>query len=164
VAHFSFVSFVVISMRQDSHTLRQILEPAVAAMGYELIGVEFHPHRGSALLRLYIDREGGVNVDDCQRVSHQVSGVLDVEDPIPGHYRLEVSSPGLDRPLFTARDFLRFAGHPIRLQLAMPLNGRRKFSGRLIGMRDDNVVLEHEGQELSIPLTAIEKARLIPEF
>ena len=151
-------------MRQDSHTLREILEPVVTAMGYELIGVEFHPHRGSALLRLYIDKEGGVNVDDCQQVSHQVSGVLDVEDPIPGHYRLEVSSPGLDRPLFEARDFVRFAGHPVRVQLTLPLNGRKKFTGRLVGVRADQVVLEHEGQELAIPLTAIEKARLIPEF
>lgn len=151
-------------MRQDSHTLREILEPVVSAMGYELIGVEFHPHRGSALLRLYIDKEGGVNVDDCQQVSHQVSGVLDVEDPIPGHYRLEVSSPGLDRPLFAARDFIRFAWHPVRVQLTLPLNGRRKFTGRLVGVRADQVVLEHEGQELAIPLTAIEKARLIPEF
>ena len=151
-------------MRQDSHTLREILEPVVTAMGYELIGVEFHPHRGSALLRLYIDKEGGVNVNDCQQVSHQVSGVLDIEDPIPGHYRLEVSSPGLDRPLFAARDFIRFAGHPVRVQLTLPLNGRRKFTGRLVGVRADQVVLEHEGQELAIPLTAIEKARLIPEF
>ncbi len=151
-------------MRQDSHTLREILEPVVTAMGYELIGVEFHPHRGSALLRLYIDKEGGVNVDDCQQVSHQVSGVLDVEDPIPGHYRLEVSSPGLDRPLFQAHDFSRFAGHPVRVQLTLPLNGRKKFTGRLVGVRADQVVLEHEGQELAIPLTAIEKARLIPEF
>jgi len=161
MAHFLFA---VVSMRQDSHTLRQILEPVITTMGYELIGVEFHPHRGSALLRLYIDREGGVEVDDCQRVSHQVSGVLDVEDPIPGHYRLEVSSPGLDRPLFETRDFLRFVGHPVRVQLAMPLNGRRKFTGRLVGLRDDKVVLEHEGQELAFPLTAIETARLIPEF
>ena len=161
MAHFLFA---VVGMGQDSHTLRQILEPVVTVMGYELIGVEFHPHRGSALLRLYIDREGGVDVDDCRRVSHQVSGVLDVEDPIHGHYRLEVSSPGLDRPLFEARDFLRFAGRPIRVQLAMPLNGRRKFTGRLVGLRDDKVVLEHEGQELAFPLTAIEKARLIPEF
>ena len=151
-------------MRQDSHTLREILEPVVTAMGYELIGVEFHPHRSSALLRLYIDKEGGVNVDDCQQVSHQVSGMLDVEDPIPGHYRLEVSSPGLDRPLFEACDFSRFAGYPVRVQLTLPLNGRRKFTGRLVGMRADQVVLEHEGQELAIPLTAIEKARLIPEF
>ena len=161
MAHFLFA---VVSMGQDSHTLRQILEPVVTAMGYELIGVEFHPHRGSALLRLYIDKEGGVNVDDCQQVSHQVSGVLDVEDPIPGHYRLEVSSPGLDRPLFQAHDFIRFAGHPVRVQLTLPLNGRRKFTGRLVGVRADQVVLEHEGQELAIPLTAIEKARLIPEF
>ena len=161
MAHFLFA---VVSMRQDSHTLREILEPVVTAMGYELIGVEFHPHRGSALLRLYIDKEGGVDVDDCQQVSHQVSGVLDVEDPIPGHYRLEVSSPGLDRPLFEARDFIRFAGHPVRVQLTLPLNGRRKFSGRLVGVRADQVVLEHEGQELAIPLAAIEKARLIPEF
>ncbi|MFO1430639.1 MAG: ribosome maturation factor RimP [Candidatus Competibacteraceae bacterium] len=151
-------------MRQDSHTLREILEPVVSAMGYELIGVEYHPHRGSALLRLYIDKEGGVNVDDCRQVSHQVSGVLDVEDPIPGHYRLEVSSPGLDRPLFAARDFIRFAGHPVRVQLTLPLNGRRKFTGRLVGVRADQVVLEQEGQELAIPLAAIEKARLIPEF
>ena len=89
-------------MRQDLKTLRRMLAAVVEAMGYELVGVEFHPGHENALLRIYIDSENGIGLDDCQRVSHQVNGVLDVEDPITGRYTLEVSSPGLDRPLFEA--------------------------------------------------------------
>ena len=151
-------------MRQDVYKLREILAPVVAAMGYELVGVELHPRPGNTLLRVYIDKAGGISVDDCQQVSHQVSGVLDVEDPLPGRYTLEVSSPGLDRPLFEAQHFARFAGHRVRVHLAMPLHGRKTLTGRLVGMRGDSVVLEHNGQEVSVLLAGIEKARLIPEF
>ncbi|MCB1794222.1 MAG: ribosome maturation factor RimP, partial [Candidatus Competibacteraceae bacterium] len=97
-------------MRQDFQMLRRIVAATVEAMGYELVGVEFHPRPGNALLRVYIDGENGITLDDCQQVSHQLSGVLDVEDPIAGPYTLEISSPGLDRPLFEAKHFARFAG------------------------------------------------------
>lgn len=151
-------------MRQAPYKLRQILEATVESLGYELVGVEFYPHGANALLRVYIDKESGISVDDCQQVSHQISGVLDVEDPIPGHYTLEVSSPGLDRPLFEAKHFIRFAGCKVHIQLATPLNGRKRFIGLLQGMRGNAVVLESEGKELLMPLEQIEKARLVPEF
>ncbi|MCP5419846.1 MAG: ribosome maturation factor RimP [Gammaproteobacteria bacterium] len=150
-------------MRQDPR-LKQILATAVQAMGCELVGVEYHPHPRNGLLRVYIDTVDGVTLDDCQRVSEQISGVLDVEDPIPGHYTLEVSSPGLDRPLFEAEHFVRFTGHKIRVHLSIPLNGRSNFAGRLLGLRGDDVLLECDGQELSLPLERVEKARLVPEF
>lgn len=135
------------------------------AMGYELVGVEFHTRHVNALLRIYIDSETGVTLDDCQRVSHQVSGVLDVEDPIGGPYTLEVSSPGLDRPLCEARHFTRFAGSEVRVQLKELLEGRRKLVGRLIGMQgDDLVITDSTGREWRIPLERIEKARLVPEL
>jgi len=149
-------------MRQDPDQLRTALNAVVEAMGYELVGVEFHPHKGNALLRVYIDKEARVTVDDCAQVSHQISGVLDVEDLIPGKYTLEVSSPGLDRPLFGEEHFVRFAGHEVRIQLTTPLHGRRKFKGRLVGVRGGQVVLASEGQELLVPLEAIDKARLVP--
>jgi ribosome maturation factor RimP len=161
MAHFLFP---VVNMRQDPYKLKQLLSVVVESMGYELVGVEFHPHSANALLRVYIDKESGISVDDCQRVSHQISGVLDVEDPIPEHYTLEVSSPGLDRPLFDVEHFTRFMGHEVRIQLAMPQNGRRNFIGCLLGMRGDDVVLSVDGEELLIPLERIKQARLIPEL
>jgi len=102
-------------------TLLKLLEPVIEALGYELVELEFPPH----LLRIYIDREGGVTVDDCEKVSRQVSSVLDVEDPIPGAYTLEVSSPGLDRPLRKEADFVRFTGEQAKLELTLPLATRR---------------------------------------
>ena len=162
MAHFSFP---VVSMRQEaSYKLRQLLGPVIETLGYELVGVEFHPHPANALLRLYIDKESGITVADCQQVSEQISGVLDVEDPIRGHYTLEVSSPGLDRPLFEAAHFTRFAGHQVCIHLASLLNGKRKLTGYLRGMRGDNVVIESDSEEFLVPLEQIEKARLIPEF
>jgi len=152
-------------MRQDLKTLRRMLTAVVEAMGYELVGVEFHPHRDNALLRVYIDGENGIGLDDCQRVSHQLSGVLEVEDPIAGRYTLEVSSPGLDRSLFEAAHFNRFAGSEVRVQLRELLDGRRKLVGRLLGMRDDDVVIvDSEGREWRVPLDRIERARLVPEL
>ncbi len=149
-------------MRRET-ALEALLEPAVSRLGYELVGVEYHGGR-RALLRLYIDREGGVSVEDCQRVSRQVSGLLDVEDPIPGPYTLEVSSPGLDRPLFRAADFQRFAGREVRIRTDVPLEGRRNFRGVLRGLRGDEVLVEVDGAELALPVERIEQARLVPEL
>ncbi len=152
-------------MRQDIRTLRQMLTTVVEAMGYELVGVEFHPHRTNALLRIYIDGENGVTLEDCRRVSHQVSGMLEVEDPIEGRYSLEISSPGLDRPLFEARHFVRFSGSKARIELRDLLDGRRKLVGRLSGMCDDDVlIVDDEGREWRVPLERIAKARLVPEL
>jgi ribosome maturation factor RimP len=161
MAHFSFL---VDRMRQTLESLRQMLEPVVEAMGYELVGVEFHPRGVNALLRIYIDAESGISLDDCQQVSHQISGLLDVEDPIPNRYTFEVSSPGLHRPLFKSEHFIRFIGRRVRIHLSIPREGRKNFIGRLLGMRGENVVLEIEGKELLMPLESIEKARLVPDF
>lgn len=152
-------------MRQDLKALRRMLAAVVETMGYELAGVELHARRDNALLRIYIDSENGISLDDCQRVSHQLSGVLDVEEPIAGRYTLEISSPGLDRPLFEAAHFNRFAGSEVCIQLRELLDGRRKLVGRLLGMRDDDVVIvDSEGREWRVPLERIEKARLVPEL
>ena len=152
-------------MTHSAHTLVDLARSVVEPMGYELVGVEFHTRSVNPLLRVYIDSESGVTLDDCQRVSHQLGGVLDVEDPISGPYTLEISSPGLDRPLFEARHFDRFAGAQARLQLREPLDGRRKLMGRLLGMRDGDVaIVDSEGREWRVPLERIEKARLVPEL
>jgi ribosome maturation factor RimP len=150
-------------MPRESAELRALLEPAVTALGFELVGVEFIRAK-QGVLRVYIDREQGITVDDCKAVSHQVSGILDVEDPIRGQYALEVSSPGLDRPLYQAQDFERFAGHEITLQLAAAVDGRRKFQGTLMGLRDDQVVVQLGKEELVVALDEIDRARLVPDF
>ncbi len=152
-------------MKQDPLQLGDMLEPGITSMGYELVGVEFQTGgKGGGLLRIYIDSEEGISADDCQKVSYQVSGVLDVEDPIPGHYTLEVSSPGLDRMLFRPKDFERFAGQLIKVRTAYPIEGQRKFKGRLVGMQGDNVVFEQDDMEISLPFDQIEQARLVPEY
>jgi ribosome maturation factor RimP len=141
-------------------TLTDILEPVIVAMGYELVGIEYHPGKKNALLRIYIDAPDGVTVDDCALVSHQISGVLDVEDPLPGQYTLEVSSPGLDRPIFKASDYDRFAGERIRVRLRGLIDGRRKFRGVLVGLRDAHVVIDEDGTEVAVPLDQVDKANL----
>ncbi len=143
--------------------LNGLIRPAVEALGYELVGVEFRRGRGRALLRVYIDKEDGITLDDCQRVSHQVSGVLDVEDPIVERYDLEVSSPGLDRPLFEPEHFQRFAGRTAKVRLSPPVDGRRKITGVLLGFEDGNVRLDEEGTERRVPLDSVSAARLVPE-
>jgi ribosome maturation factor RimP len=135
-------------------------------MGYELVGVEHFRHGGGAsTLRVYIDREGSIiTLDDCTAVSHQLSGMLDVEDPIPGQYDLEVSSPGLDRPLVFPEHFVRFRGHRVKLRLAEKIEGRRNLDGVLKGEDEGIIRLEVDGQEWEIPLGAVESARLVPEL
>lgn len=135
-----------------------LIRPTVEGLGYEFVGAEYHPARRQGLLRIYIDSPEGVEVDDCARVSHQVSGVLDVEDPIPGEYTLEVSSPGLDRPVFEWSDFERFAGEQARIRLRGLINGRRKLQGRLVGLQGDTVVIEEDGEQVAVSLTDIDRA------
>ena len=134
------------------------------ALGYRLWGVEYLTQGRGGLLRIYIDSDAGINVDDCARVSHQVSGVLDVEDPIPGEYRLEVSSPGMDRPLFRIEHFEQFAGATVKVKLRMNYEGRRNFKGRLLGVEDEDVVLRVDEHDYLFPLADIEKANVVPSF
>jgi ribosome maturation factor RimP len=134
-------------------------------MGYELVGVEYFQRSArSSLLRVYIDHERGITLDDCTAVSHQLSGVLDVEDPLPGNYDLEVSSPGLDRILFTLEQIQRFRGHKARVKLATKLAGRRNFEGVLGEVRGERLELDTAGETRELPLDLIDTVRLIPEF
>ena len=142
-----------------------MLEPLVETMGYELVLLEFNAHRGSALVRLFVDAVGGVTLGDCERVSREVEGVLDVEDPIPQNYRLEVSSPGLDRPLVKPGHFERFAGSVAKVQLVVPKAGRRKFQGVLRGLKEGRIVLDTaDAGTVELKLDEIERARLVPEY
>lgn len=144
--------------------MQLLLEPGVEALGFELLGIEHLAQGRHSLLRLYIDGPDGITVDDCERVSHQVSGVLEVEEPIKGQYTLEVSSPGLDRPLFKPEHYQRFIGETIALRLLQPLEGRRKFKGKLVALRGDNVVIEQDGSEIELPLVNIDRAHLVPQW
>ncbi len=128
----------------------------------ELWELEYNARAGGGLLRIYIDSAESITVDDCARVSHAVSAVLDERDPIPGEYTLEVSSPGLDRVLRRREHFVRFAGEDVKLETREPIDGRRRFSGRLSKVTDAEIVMQVEGRAVTIPLAAIHKARLAP--
>jgi ribosome maturation factor RimP len=144
--------------------VQALLEPLVEELGYELLCIELHGAGKHSLLRLYIDAPQGIGLDDCERVSREASAALDVADPIAGQYRLEVSSPGLDRPLVKPEHFRRFAGSQARVQLRLPLEGRRRFVGRLVGVEQDEVVMDVDGSRYRLPLEQVEKARLVPEY
>ncbi|HET8883563.1 MAG TPA: ribosome maturation factor RimP [Solimonas sp.] len=144
--------------------LEQLLEPVIDSLGYELLLLEYSPSPKNTMLRLYIDAAAGITLDDCERVSKEVAGVLDVEDPIRNAYRLEVSSPGLDRPLVKPAHFQRFVGHQARVQLLAPLNGRRRFTGAIVGADAQAVRIETEEGVAEIPLAEIDRARLVPDY
>ncbi|MCE3027674.1 MULTISPECIES: ribosome maturation factor RimP [Salinicola] len=144
--------------------LYAIIEPVVTAMGFELWGLEYLAQGKHSKLMIFIDSPNGISVDDCADVSRQVSGVLDVEDPITSHYSLEVSSPGLDRPLYTLDHFSRFRGHVVQLKLRTAFDGRRKFQGLLAGVEDDDVLLQIDGEEYCFPIESIDQARVVPQF
>jgi ribosome maturation factor RimP len=147
------------------HALQALVRTVVESLGYELVGVEFSSRgRGGSLLRVYIDSSEGITLDDCSKVSHQLSGVLDVEDPIPGNYDLEISSPGLDRPLFGREQLLRFQGHRAKIRLRAKHEGRRKVVGVLAGIQNDDLLIDEDGERRRIPLHLIETARLVPQF
>jgi len=144
--------------------IEQLLLPTVEAMGFELWGVEYMSQGRHTLLRLYIDAEQGITVDDCASVSHQASSVLDVEEPISGEYTLEVSSPGMDRLLFKLEQYADYVGENIELRLRSPFEGRRKFKGVLKGTEGEDVVVQVDDHEYLLPHSAVEKARIEPRI
>ncbi len=152
-------------MQPADSSITKLARGVVEPMGFELVGVEFFPHGASgATLRVYIDHERGITLDDCTAVSHQLSGVLDVEDPLPGQYDLEVSSPGIDRPLVFPEHFERFTGSRVRVRLTEKLDGRRKLEGLLRGFDAGMIQLDADGRLWDIPLDHLESARLVSEF
>jgi ribosome maturation factor RimP len=147
-----------------SQQLTELLEPVVVALGYELVCLELGGSGRSSTLRLFIDAPTGVGLDDCARVSREVAAVLDVEDPIPHAYQLEVSSPGLDRPLVKPEHYRRFRGERVRVQMAIPIEGRRRFEGILNGLSGGTVELRTAEGLVQLPLREIERARLLPNL
>ena len=148
-------------MKAQDH-LVELLRPVIEGLGYEWVGAEFDGHQ--RVLRIYIDSPEGIGLEDCSKVSYQVSGVLDVEDPISGRYQLEISSPGMDRPLFELSQFERFVGELVRLQLSRALDGRRRFKARIKAVEGTDIIIEDEGETITIPFSLVDKARLVPEF
>ena len=142
--------------------LSEMLAPVVAGLGYELWELEFAPRAGGGLLRLYIDSDVGISLDDCERVSRAVGEALDAADPIPGAYTLEVSSPGLDRVLRTQAHFERFAGERVKLEMMQPVEGRKRFAGRVARVGRGEITLEIENGVVTLPIDDIHKARLAP--
>lgn len=151
-------------MKQAPEHLVNLLEPIVEGMGYECVGIEYHPHPRHGLLRIYIDSEAGIQVDDCSKVSHQISGVLDVEDPISGNYQLEVSSPGADRPFFKIEQFEQFVGSTVAMNLFSAIQGRKKITGMIEKVEDGMILLQENGQLFTVPFNVISKARLVPDY
>ncbi|MAW23287.1 MAG: ribosome maturation factor RimP [Cellvibrionales bacterium TMED47] len=153
-------------MSSGDQVLKQLLQPVVEAMDCELWGLELQMGGKAKLLRIFIDRdeEVGVGVDDCERVSRQASAVLDVEDVIPGEYILEVSSPGMDRPLYELDHYARYLGEEISLRLRFPYEGRRNYKGRLKAIEGDEIVVVVTDNEFLFPVEGIEKANLVPQF
>jgi ribosome maturation factor RimP len=148
----------------SSARLTQLLQPLVEDLGYEFVGLDYHSNPKDPALVIYIDRTGGIAVEDCERVSREVAALLDVEDPIPGHYNLEVSSPGLDRPLFTLEQFERFRGEVAKVTVFAAVDGRRKFKGEILGTDTGKVRLDQEGTEVVLDMGNIAKARLVPDY
>ncbi|MBT8086498.1 MAG: ribosome maturation factor RimP [Gammaproteobacteria bacterium] len=143
--------------------LATLLEPTVERLGYELADLEVRVGGKSGVVRLFIDKPEGVGLEDCEKVSRAVSALLDVEDPLPGNYDLEVSSPGLDRTLTKIEHFQRFMGQTVKVKLRVPKEGRRRFRGALLSVDDENIVVEVDGEPYSLKITAIDTARLVPE-
>ena len=141
-----------------------MLRPSVEQVGKELLGVEFISAGKDSVLRLFIDHENGIDVDDCAEVSRQVGAILDVEDPISTEYNLEVSSPGLDRPLFDLAHFEAVIGETINVKLSIPLNGRRKFKGELEAVENDTLIVVVDGQDYELAHSNVDKANLVHKF
>lgn len=143
--------------------LKRLLEPTVEGLGYELSDLELRVGGKDGVVRVFIDRDpDGVGLEDCEAVSRQISALLDAEDPIPGHYALEVSSPGLDRRLTKVEHYRRFMGENVRVKLRFPLDGRRNYSGELKAANEENIEVEVDGTSHRLPIATIESARLVP--
>ena len=154
--------------------LQDLLAPTATALGLELLGIEYLPQPGGSLLRLYIDlpegkggadaAERAVGIDECEKMSREVSAVLDIEDPISGNYTLEVSSPGIERPLFTAAQFARFVGESAKVGLKLPQDGRRRLQGRIVAVEGDTIRFDIDGTPFEVAHSNIEKARIAPDW
>ena len=153
-------------MAKTADKIVALINPVIEDIGYELLGVEYVASGKHSILRLYIDSANGIGVDDCEVVSRQVSAIMDVEDPITGQYSLEVSSPGIERPLFTLAHYQRFLGHDISLRLFRPIEGRRKFTGSIGSINEVNETMElvTELGPVTIDLNLIDKANLVAHF
>ncbi len=151
-------------MASKEQQIEQLLQPTVEAMGFDLWGVEYMSQGRHSVLRVYIDAEQGINVDDCAAVSHQAGSVLDVEEPISGEYTLEVSSPGMDRLLFKLEQYPQYANEVIELRLRSPFEGRRKFKGILKGIEGEDIVVQVDDHEYLLPHSAVDKARIEPRI
>ena len=151
-------------MKQPPEHLVELIEPIVDGLGYECVGIEYNPHPKHGLLRIYIDKEEGVLLEDCSKVSHHLSGVLDVEDPIRGNYQLEISSPGMDRPLFKIDQFNRYIGSQVKVTLFRPIDKRRKITGMILSVEDQTIRIQEGEQVFNVPFQAMSKARLVPDY
>lgn len=148
-------------MNSVTAKINELIKPTVEALELELWGIELLQQGKMALLRIYIESDARITVDDCEKVSRQVSALLDVEDPIAGEYTLEVSSPGLDRPLFTVSQFAAFSGDVVNIKLRSPLNGRRKFKGSFTVIDGDQICINVDGEEFTLDHGDIEKANVV---
>ncbi len=144
--------------------LTEMLRPVVESMGFVFWGLEFISAGKESMLRVFIDHADGITVDNCADVSRQISSVLDVEDPIAQEYNLEVSSPGMDRPIFTLEQYAALAGNIVEVRLRMAFDGRRKFKGRLVGVEQEDVVVHVDDNEYLLPFELIDKAHVVPQF
>ena len=144
--------------------LNELLQPLVEDLGYEFVGIEYNSNPNHAILRIYIDHENGVDIKDCEVVSRETAALLDVKDPIKSHYNLEVSSPGLARPLFTPAHYSEFAGENAQITLFAPQDGRRKFNGPILGADESSVRIEQDGIEVTLAFDNVAKAKLIPDY
>jgi ribosome maturation factor RimP len=150
-------------MKEDE--IVQLLTPVIADLGFECLGIEYVPSRGNTLLRIYIDvAERPITLDDCEAVSREVSATLDVNDPITGRYTLEISSPGLERPLFTPAQFARFIGQQAKLALNLPVQGRKRLLGSILGVEGEAITIEQDGAAITVAHDNIQKARLVPDL
>ncbi len=144
--------------------LAGLVEPLLGQLGYELVELEYAGGHGSGTLRVFIDGPSGVNIDDCELVSRELSALLDVHDPVPAAYRLEVSTPGLDRVLRTPAHFARFAGARVAVELLVPREGRRRYTGRLLQSDAEGIEIEVDGARVSLRYPEMVRVRLVPEW
>ncbi len=149
-------------MKQDK--LSELLSPIVEDLGYRFWGLEYQVRKADALLRIYIDHENGISVDDCAKVSHEVAGILDVEEPITMAYILEVSSPGMDRILFSANQFSEFIGEDVKMKLNQMVDKRRKIKGKIVSVEGEQITIESEQEQITITFDQIMRARINPGF
>ncbi len=148
-------------MKSSVALITELVQPTIEALGLQLWGIEHLSQGKFSLLRIYIESDEGILIEDCEKVSRQVSALLDVEDPITGEYTLEVSSPGIDRPLFALEQFQQYIGEMVNIKTRGPVNGRRKFKGTIAAVEDESVVVQIDGEDYTVSHGEIDKAVLV---